>query len=947
MPHGANSVIMKRYCIYIIMAVTALCVSEAVTAAQNEQEADSLFALPYNVTKTKGQVTGNLYQISGTELSRRVHGDLRGRMTGMIPGLEVIEKGGSYFASSATDFGNYTLGGGAYDFDLNGFKGVVAIVDDMLVPYNQLLLEPNQIESITVLSNVLDKSKYGPFGAFGALSIKTKNGGYNTPLNVNVSLESGIRMIDRLPEYLSGEEYAIYNNAARKAAGYDPLYSESDIAGFAERDPNNMLTPNVDYKSLLLKNIHNSTNLSLNLSAGNNIVKYAFAINGLHSGDIFKGPNEYCYDRITYSGSVSSRIGKYVEAGASFMGLFGAFRGDSSGWDSYRSVPGIAFPMILSTETAEDGTEINVYGVSKVYGSNPYAKRYESGKNTRKTRSGNFQAYLNADFSWLLPGLASRTGIQTNSFIFSNIGMNHDYLAYYWDKENGKTDISTHEGVKSTSRAMNSSIVSENLSMYERLSYNRIFGKNYVDVGATFYLNRAFNQSETDFERYMFFVWNADWAYDGRYAVELSAQYTGTDTFAKGSRFGFFPSMGLSWTVSNESFMKDIEWIDNFRIHAQAGELPDKANATGSHYRHETIYSRASGYAYGPTNAGAATHWFGSNNRTSVNTSLARYGNRSLTWGRLSEVDAGVDFSMLGCIDLSVNYFYWKLRDRVADVADAMPALFGITSMTSYANYTAYEKSGINAHVKFDKKFRDLRLIAGVSMTHSTSAHTKIVNDLHAEGDDHLTVTGTSLYAIWGYDCIGTYGTEEQIKSLPSLVDKSQLKVGDLIYRDVNGDGVINSNDRLVIGDTNPGLSYSLNIGLQYKGFDFEIVGTGRANVDIQCTSEFFWNGWGEGNYSEFVKDGKYPNLSYVKSANNFVLSNYWLTDGSWFKIQSLNIGYTLPLDKVGKELRFDVKGENLLTFTKVKYIDPEAPDAGVTSRPLMRVFTAGITFKF
>ena len=93
MPHGANSVIMKRYCIYIIMAVTALCVSEAVTAAQNEQEADSLFALPYNVTKTKGQVTGNLYQITGTELSRRVHGDLRGRMTGMIPGLEVIEKG--------------------------------------------------------------------------------------------------------------------------------------------------------------------------------------------------------------------------------------------------------------------------------------------------------------------------------------------------------------------------------------------------------------------------------------------------------------------------------------------------------------------------------------------------------------------------------------------------------------------------------------------------------------------------------------------------------------------------------------------------------------------------------------------------------------------------------------------------------------------------------------
>ena len=144
---------------------------------------------------------------------------------------------------------------------------------------------------------------------------------------------------------------------------------------------------------------------------------------------------------------------------------------------------------------------------------------------------------------------------------------------------------------------------------------------------------------------------------------------------------------------------------------------------------------------------------------------------------------------------------------------------------------------------------------------------------------------------------------------MPSLVDKSLLKVGDLIYRDVNGDGAINSNDRIIIGDRNPGLMYALNIGLQYKGFDFEIVGTGRANVDLECTSDFFWNGWGDGNYSAFIKDPKYPNLSYVKSTNNFVESNYWLTDGGWFKIQALNIGYTLPLKKVGKSLRFDRSG--------------------------------------
>ena len=929
------------------MVMAAFCMSEAVTAAQNDQELDSLVTLPYNVSKDKNQITGTVYQIGEEELSKRVHGDLRGRLTGMIPGLEVKENGGSYFSAGSTDFGSYTLGSGAYTFTLNGFQGVVAIVDDMLVPYNELLLEPNQIESVTVLSNVLDKSKYGPLGSFGLLSFKTKRGGYNTPLRVNASVESGVRMIDRLPEYLSGEEYAAYNNVARQASGYDQLYSEDDLAAFAERNPNSMINPNVDYKSLLLKNIHNSTNLSVNLSAGNNIVKYAFSLNGLHSGDILKGPNDYCYDRITYSGSVTSRIGRYVEAGASFMGLFGAVRSDATSWHSYRSVPGVAFPMILSTEMGEDGKEMNVYGVSKIYEDNPYAARYESGRNTRKTRSGLFQAHLDLDFSWLLPGLKSRTAVQTNSFVFSNIGMEHDYLAYYWDKENGKTEISGHDGTKSTKRSMSSSTVSENLSMYERLSYNKTFGKHYVDAGAMFYLNRAFNQSDSDFERYMFFVWNADWAYDGRYAVELSAQYSGTDTFAKGSRFGFFPAMGLSWTVSNEDFLKDVEWIDNLKVRTQFGELPDRTDATSAHYLYETVYSKSGSYTYGPTTAGAATNWFGSNSRPSVNTTLSRYGNPNLTWGRLSEVNAGVDFGLFGCLDFSVNYFNWVLRNQVADVTSAMPDLFGIASMSSYANFTAKQTSGLNASVRFDKKLGDLRLTAGASATHFVSEHTKLVNDLHPEGHDHLTVTGTSVSAIWGYDCIGTYSSDSEIQSLPSLVDKALLKVGDLIYRDVNGDGAINSNDRIIIGDDNPGLMYALNIGLQYKGFDFEIVGTGRANVDLECTSDFFWNGWGDGNYSAFIKDPKYPNLSYVKSTNNFVESNYWLTDGGWFKIQALNIGYTLPLKKVGKSLRFDVKGENLLTFTNVKYIDPEAPAAGVTARPLMRVFTAGLTFKF
>ncbi|MBQ5984662.1 MAG: SusC/RagA family TonB-linked outer membrane protein [Bacteroidales bacterium] len=938
---------MNTYIKQLMIVLVVICATGTALAAQEAQKADSLVSLPYNVYKAQDQMTGSVHSVSVPALQKRVSGDLRGRFTGLVPGMEVIENGGSYFSSISASMGSYTLGGGGYTFNMKGLGGIVAIVDDMLVPYNQLLLDPNQIQSVTILSDVLDKSQFGPMGTDGTIYIRTNEGGYNQPLRIRTSFESGIRVIDRVADWLSGEEYAVYNNMARTAAGYAPLYTDEDIEGFKARDPYSLTTPNVDYRALLFKKMFSSSNLNLNLSAGNNIVKYAFALNGFNSGDHQNGPNRYDYNKINYSGSVSSRIGRYIEAGASFIGFLGVYRGDGTSWHSYNSVPGIAFPLTLSTETDENGDQVTIYGVSKVFGSNPYAERLEGGYVTRKARSGIFQAHLDVDFSWFLPGLKSRTGLQTNSFVLSNIGMTHDYLAYYWDKEQGIGEISSHQGQKATSRSLQNSTVSENLSMYERLSYNKSFKGHTVDLGMTAYLNRAFNSSETDFERYLFFVGNAGWSYHGRYAVEFCAQYTGTDRFAKGSRFGFFPTAGVSWTMSNEEFMKDIRWIDHLKWHAQAGIVPQRSDATGSHYLYEMVYSRASGYTFGPTNLGAATHWFGNTTRTSVNTTTTQYGNPDLTWSSMREIDAGVDLGLSGGFGISFNYFNWERSGSIANTTGAMPDIFGFSDMNAYANYTGTAASGFNVALRYDRRFGDFALHASADASHYGIIYKTIVSDFFAPGNEHLRKTGTSTSGIWGLDCLGRYSSQEQIDANPSYVEKSGLKVGDLMYRDVNGDGTIDANDKMLIGDEAPKFSYEVRFGFEYKGFDFEVVGTGRTGVDLMKNSDFFWNGWGNGNYSAFIKDPMYPNLSYVKSTNNFVSSSYWLERGDWFKIQALDLGYTFRLDRSLKEVRFDIKGENLLTLTKVRYIDPEAPDAGVSSRPLLRVFMAGITLTF
>ena len=212
-------------------------------------------------------------------------------------------------------------------------------------------------------------------------------------------------------------------------------------------------------------------------------------------------------------------------------------------------------------------------------------------------------------------------------------------------------------------------------------------------------------------------------------------------------------------------------------------------------------------------------------------------------------------------------------------------------------------------------------------------------------------MNGTAFDAYRGYVCLGKFTSEEEIASWPVQSFDEQVRVGDLKYADLNGDRRIDANDRRVIGHTDPKFIYAVNLHFDYKWFDLTIVGTGRAGYQVPFTNAYFWNGWGDGNYSKFVKehfDGDYPRISYNKANNNFQNSTFWLRDGGFFKIQNIELGFDAPIpagNKVGvKGLRIFLRGANLLTISR---IDPESIDSGVTTSPLFRTFTAGINLTF
>ena len=217
----------------------------------------------------------------------------------------------------------------------------------------------------------------------------------------------------------------------------------------------------------------------------------------------------------------------------------------------------------------------------------------------------------------------------------------------------------------------------------------------------------------------------------------------------------------------------------------------------------------------------------------------------------------------------------------------------------------------------------------------------------------YQTRIGTPSDGYWGQTYTGKFASDAETDVVPQIYDED-LKAGDLKYRDMNGDGVVDDNDQSRIGHVSPRLTYALNLKLAFRNLELTAIGTGRAFYQIPFTNKYFWNGWGDNNYSDFVKEnmgGQYPRLTYYKVNNNFVSSDFWLRDGGFFKIQNVELAYNVPV-RLGnmiaaRGIRVYVRGANVLTFSKIKGVDPESVNSGITAYPLFRTFSGGVKLTF
>lgn len=954
--------------------VDALADSKSVTLSHKALY-EEIIPLPYTELLQRYSL-GNTIVIKGEDLEKYSSTDIRNALTAIAPGVEVTENYGGPGVTPLENAGKYDASWKVTPTTRG--KRMMYMVDDIPVAISETPLDPQQIESITIVRDVMEKTLYGASGADGIVYIKTKRGKANSR-SLNVYAEGGINLADRMPEYVNGTDYARLNNIARNNSGMDMLYTKSDIEEYGKNNSLDLFHPNVDFKSMMLKKVTSYRKAGIYSGGGNDYVNYYAYLGYAGEDDMYKIGPKADYNRVNINANLDVKIHRYITAKFGIISTMGIRRssnyGYSANWssddessnttlgitefpeiiDDINNIPAISFPIY-----ADNSSELEFpwYAVSSLYTQNPIANILENGSYTETIRKGLMNVALNVDLSFITKGLKSYTYGAYDATNLVRLGTAEDYAAYLLTPtvEDGQTVMkpvqsSSHSVKEMSDKAKLLDYFSNRLYFVQKFSYDRRLGKHSVTAGLDYMITKRSQKFITEHRREMNVGFNAGYVYDDRFIVQTAMNGHGTYSLLNNT-WAYSPSAGIGWVLTGEEWMKGAKGVDFLKIRAQGGLL-HYDSATSANRDVDNYSWNSSGQKFGPH---SNNQWFGSTSGESVNrTYISMLGNPNLRMERRTEFTVGADGLFLDKrLSASLNWWYSLSDGPVSQLSNVIPLVAGVSSGALWMNYNKTRWQGYELSLGWkDSVGKDFSYSVNGWASGQFSKILRIDELNYSE--PYRSKVGYSSTSIWGYRCLGQFQSDEETLVTPQLFDES-LKAGDLKYQDMNGDGYVDANDICAIGDSNPKLIYGISVNLKWRDFDLFLSGTGRAFCDLALTNSYFWNGWGDGNYSKYTLehagDSSHPRLTYNKVNNNYQLSDYWLMDGSFFKLQTAEFGYELPVKRLNitrgiRGLRVYLRGNNLFTLSGVKDVDPEAINSGLTNYPLMRTFIGGINITF
>ena len=897
-------------------------------------------------TQKKASIVGAISTINPAEMKvpvSKISNALGGRLSGVI---SVQQSGEPGTGSSFWIRGISTFGANSNPLVL--VDGIERSLD---------LVDIEDVKDFSVLKDAAATAVYGVRGANGVILITTRSGEEGKP-KVTFKHESGIVTPTRISKVVDGPTFCQLYNEAYGMEYYDSNFINNVISG---SDPD--LYPNVDWVNEIFRNYCYNTRTNVNVSGGTSTVKY-FVSGAYYYEDSFFKENpmqnyntSINYSKFNFRANVDVKITPRTTLNMNIANTFEQKNmpgtGSSSIYAHALMTPAISFPIVYS-----NGYLPGPGGGNQ--GDNPYSLLTQTGYRQAYYNNTQSVATLTHDFEWCLPGLTA--SVKASFDAYNSVWQNRTRTPEQW--YNARRDPMTGE-LLLTQQVQGSQTLSYGQTndgwraMYleANANYQRSFGKHSVGALLLYqmsqknYVGSSAGSSQAALPyRHQGLAARVMYNYDNKYFAEFNAGYNGSENFSPGHRFGLFPSIAAGWMVSNEAFWKPIENIvDKFKIKGSWGIVGNDQIGGGRRFIYlETVVS-GGGYRFGES----ATAY--------SSLRLGDWPNKNVGWEESKKLDVGFDLSLFRKLNIQFDYFY-ENRSGIFLQRESIPQFVGVTN-TPWVNLGKMRNRGFDASVQYDQKVGEVHLSAIGNFTFARNVI--LEKDQPDYPELYMNRTGQSHNETFGYVSDGLFIDEEDIASSPDQSFLGSQRPGDIKYKDLNLDGVIDEKDQKALGYTQvPEIVYGFGLSMRWKGLDASVFFQGTDNVRISRLSTLtagFTNTpcltnvyedvvdkhWSESNPDP---DAIYPRLSIGTNTNNSVMSDYWLTDGSYLRLKSAEIGYTLPSKLVKKlhlsSLRIFLSGNNLATISAFKLWDPDNMTS-TTNYPLTRVVNLGVDLKF
>jgi len=883
----------------------------------------------------KWMTTGAVSSVRGNELKSFVP-NIANMLNGRIPGLVVqqwgCEPGADSPAMNARGVNTYGSGTGLF-IVIDGFQSTEAYFQQ---------LTPQEIESITLLKDASATAIYGSKGANGVLLITTKRG-TSDKIKINFSIQSGFQQPLRLPEFLGAYDYATLYNEALVNDGKSPFYTPMDLEAYKTgNDP--IFHPDVDWYGTILRKAAPITNYNFTASGSNEYFRYFVLLNVLDDRSLYRKAGNVSdfskngtYTRYNFRTNIDVKLSKRLQGAITLGGTIedktnpGTSENTSGMFDLMSSIAPNAFPVYVST---------GMYGGNSMY-SNPLGDLMQTGYTSYNGRSLQAIFQLKGDLGFITPGLSVNGAVGFNTYFKSYSKKSRQYARYSVDRDNADEIIYTTYG-QNTSLAGDESSSSQwrDYSLQASLNYNRTFnGLHNIDA---IYLG-SYNDyvvTGTDLSyKNIAMGGRVTYSYDKRYIGEFSFGYNGTENFPKGHRFGFFPAGSLGWILSNEAFLKGNPILNYLKLRASYG-IVGNDNIGGIRYMFDQYYD---GYGY----------HLGNSNNVQDGLVQGKLANPDVTWEKEKKFNVGFEATLVNKIDVSFDYFIQKRSNILSQPYRTVPDYLGISRPD--INLGKVDNKGLETSIRYNgigKK--DLTYFVETSLWY---AKNKVVYNAEAiQENEFLYGTGRIVGQPFVLEAIGFFKDEDDILKSPTQTF-TDVRPGDIKYKDQNKDGKIDSNDYYPIGYTSmPQITLGLHGGITFKGFDMDIFFQGAANRTVYCGGKYYHAFQNDAKVSsialgrwtpETAETATYPRLSSENNLNNYQASSFWQKNGNFLKLRSLEIGYTLPFQlsrKINLEkVRIFANGTNLFSLDHMDgFTDPET----MSGYPALRTISFGLSIQ-